>query len=300
MLAKSTNAGNTWNFYTINNNYGGYESSLALDNDIIYVAYPWANVYIAKSTNGGSSWSTNTVGSTVATCPSITVGDTGAVYLCYQNSSTKSLMFSKSLDQSVTWSSPTVIDATSDMGSLNTIATFSNVLFIAYLDKTNSKLIFAKSADNGQNWQITNTGFDCIGTHISLVAKSIDEIFMTFSFNKVLYLAKTVDGGTSWTLKEVDTDYNSNFKSNVRYDAGNLNIMYQASGNAKFTRSMDLGETWSKNMLLYYNAPNKKYYLCFDAYSFFVYQSNLYLIYSDWCETNVTLKFAKSVDGENW
>jgi len=202
------------------------------------------------------------------------------IYVVYQKDESldKDIMFIKSSDGGITWSSKEVIvDTTGQTGSYISIAAVNDRngdgddIYVAYSDLSlGTSLNICRSRDGGNNWgnvTVVN-GSNVFFRYPSIavipgVDVNSDTIHISYQdivIKERLMFQKSVNGGDNWlsSLKIID---NGNYTNNVgKYssisvvdrDPDTIYVSYQdsTSGSLKFAKSEDFGLSWSTDNIL--------------------------------------------------
>jgi len=214
-VAKSSDAGATWEISTLVNGFGGgFNAIKVVDEDTVYISYSGegsaSGLYIAQTHDGGSTWSRELI-------------EPG---------------------QGNGWYSR--VDAED---SKTDFASYYNGLYPDHLD-----LNFAGSTDALATVTLVNvdhpsSGFAGLGSAISAVDS--DTIYITyelFSAGSRVKLAASFDGGTTWRQTFVEPDFGG-FNTAVKaFASGTIYSMYWTNPppGAKLAKSEDQGSTWTR------------------------------------------------------
>ena len=234
-FALSASGGAAWTVGEIESSaddFGWYTSIAAVEGlvaDTIYAAYynkTTLALRFARSAGGGV-WETKDIDGTAypeyggRTYPSLAVeGENVFVsYSQYYGGSPvpmKKLRFATSPDKGDTWDLHVVdddleIDFTYHFeGIPNALASAGGSLYIAYYDRINGSLKFARSTDGGATWPETNfrlidtVGYfaptDYPGVHNVAMAAEGSRVYVTYydADNGSLKFARSADGGNTW------------------------------------------------------------------------------------------------------
>ncbi|MCR4422406.1 MAG: glycoside hydrolase [Exilispira sp.] len=183
------------------------------------------------------------------------------------------------------------------------IGYYSGALYISYIDSINNEIKFAKSTDNGYSWltmaidkcmvmfyvvSLYNLDFELYNGHIYL-------LYFDSNIEK-LKIAKSVDGGLSWSIKILDQ---FEYSGKIMYGSMKVvgNTIYISCSNSKnpdliFLKSEDGGENWVETVIDSEGYVGEYNSMAVDG-------NNIYISYYD--SSNSNLKLAKSNDsGETW
>ena len=142
-------------------------------------------------------------------------------------------------DEGQTWSSETDVLPTLGVSAILIDYNNPNIIYIGTGDRDAGDaagLGIMKSFDGGLTWEMYNNG---MGSRV------VGRLIMHPSDNDMIFAAtsagicKSEDGGENWTTKKT-----GNFKE-ILFKTDDPTIIF-ASGNGKFYRSIDTGETWEQ------------------------------------------------------
>ncbi len=250
------------------------QRTLSVTQAPIYISYYDAantNLKFAKSTDEGATWAISTLdgtSSSVGQYSSIKAVSPRIIYISYRDSSNEDVKFIKSVDSGATWSTPIVIDGASiDAGfGISLDSPDATNIFVAYYDRTNNDLKFAKSTDSGTTWATSSVdSAGNMGANPSLKSIDADTIFISYYdwTNNQLRFAKSTNGGISWTKSNVAaaTIVAAGQKSS-HIDAANVNNIaigfYTSTGPAvKLAYSTNGGGTWIERSVPMSGTPGR-------------------------------------------
>ena len=235
---RTTNAGTTWNQYSLGSNTYGNDIALnPLNPQVIYVPcykYDGAawRMTSAKSTDGGSNWTTtqlDTTSSTTLYSAAVDPVDTNVVYMgAYVGSST---IVYKSTDCGATWEPDTL------PGTLYYI-------YSLYVSPTDHNTVFAgtlygiyRSTDAGETWNQ-----QCANNYNYRIVSVPDEpeVMYSAAYN---YVYRSTDAGVTWTTCGAGIQ-----GTNIRLVLtvpGESSTVYCGSTGGIF-KSTDYGATWNE------------------------------------------------------
>nr|MCH9657354.1 glycoside hydrolase [archaeon] len=219
-FSKSTDGGITWSTPQNISNTGIVSSRPSIATDGTNILVTWAHsdtpsgnfeILFSKSTDGGITWSTpqnisNTGGgsefSSIATD-----GTNILVTWRHAASGNVEILFSKSTDGGITWSTPQNISNNSEVSSHPSIATDGTNILVTWDDNLlgNQNIFFSKSTDGGITWStpqnISNTGI--VSSHPSIATDGTN-ILVTWAHsdtpsNSDIFFSKSTDGGITWS-----------------------------------------------------------------------------------------------------
>lgn len=205
----------------INGGGSSYSAIDAVDANTIYVAQQKANnpyyyITVHKTVDGGASW-TNTdarSGNVLSNYISIAAVDTNNVYVSSnQGGNGSGLFVTKTSNGGTTWDT-TTLDTTGNVHYQTSIAGVGSNVFVSYYDDSTQDLKFAKSEDSGSTWAtstVDSTG--SVGRYSSIKTVSDSTpgdgptVYISYydTTNTALKLAKSTNGGASWTLSTPDS-----------------------------------------------------------------------------------------------
>ena len=229
------------------------------------------------------------------------------IYICHyhDNFPDRELKFAKSTDGGITWpvDNIKVVDSTGYGGKYTSITTSGNDIYISYYNSDNGDVKFAKSEDEGKTWPTDNIAVvDSVGSLREVntsIAVSESNVYISYydPDNGDLKIAKSIDGGETWSTEDIKTvqaegdvgRYNS-----VAVSGNDVYISFydETNRDLKFAKSIDSGTTWPTDNIKtvqsagWVGAQN----------SIAVSGSDIYISYQD-ATSNYKLKFAKSTDG---
>lgn len=231
----------------------GRHSSLAIDGSTYLVSYakyfvPNYNLGFAKSEDGGESWNIDTVDSTISVglFTSLAVVSPDYYVISYWDYTNANLKFAKTEDGGDNWDVSTVDNSPGNVGRFSNIAVDGTKLIISYYDLSNTSLKVAISIDGGDSWDIDtidNTSSVGDGNAITVAGPGTYLIshYDHAVGNAKIRVAKTTDGGDSWSLATalslgtsadgntaVTTDPDGNYLIAYGADAGADNGLYFA------------------------------------------------------------------------
>lgn len=96
--------------------------------------------------------------------------------------------------------------------------------------------------DNAQSWQVQQLGI--LGNYTSAVAFKSDKLMgVAATSTSMPYIARTTDGGLTWTSINIDTGVTGETKIKWVYGT---NVLYILGNNGGIKRSIDAGLTWTQ------------------------------------------------------
>ena len=197
----------------------------------------WA---VSKTTDGGASL--NTVEavsySGSASSSSLKAYDANTVFFSYQNASA-GITVARSTNGGATFATSVVqasgLGSQDERTSIDTLD--GSTVFVSYYDSANADLMLGKSTDGGATW--ATSAIDSVGSvgaysSLAAVADSTPgdgpTVYISYydSTNTALKLAKSTDGGTTWTLSTPDntTGDTGQWSSLEAIDENNVAIAY--------------------------------------------------------------------------
>lgn len=259
-VAKTTDGGNTWTITTVTTGAWTYLSLDAADANTVYVAFVDSiccpnrrRLHVSKSTDGGSTWTATVVdGDAAGGQVSLDAVDANTVYVSYYNDVTPTLKVAKTTNGGSAW---TIQSLEASSGVHNSLeALDANTIYISYL-AGNDDLKVIKTTNGGSTWTVTNGGNPVdsggsVGSWNSIDVVDANAVYVSYydSTNQDLKVAKTTNGGTSWTTQTVDqsaTDIGAH-TSIYAIDANNVFVSYKDVTNAdlKVAITADGGTHW--------------------------------------------------------
>ena len=235
--------------------------------DAVYITYYHAtggNFKYAKSTDIGVTWTPGFIQQTddVGAWSYSNVIDPETVTAVYFNNTSNTLQFIKTVNGGASWSMPVDIDsgAVSYLYSSLFAIDFSNI-FVSYYDSTAIDLKYGKTSDGGTTW-ITGIIDSSIRsgttTDSSIYAYDTSNVWVSYFHSRApintqdLAVASTVNGGTGWTLDQIDTAGTVGLASRMYSNSSTvLNVVYLDSTNVdqKFARSINGGLNYTLSIL---------------------------------------------------
>ena len=218
------------------------------------------------STDGGVTFSTvsnlaaNTTGSFG---PQMAIGVDGSISVVWEDDFNfqSDISFSRSADQGATFSTPKNLSSNSGNSfSAQVAVDLSGNIAVAWTDNTpsNNDILFTHSSDGGATFastkNISNSPGDTGSAQVGVDTNG--NIFVAWqdnappAFNKDVYLARSSDGGTSFSAANLSNNVGNSINPFMSVDAsGGINLVWmdRTPGNASifFTRSTDAGVTFA-------------------------------------------------------
>jgi BNR repeat-like domain len=187
-------------------------------------------IFGARSFDGGASFSANypiepSGSSDVAQeFPSLAADVGGVLYAAWKETHVEEaeqrfagrIRFAHSADGGVSWSDPVLVDPNAPSGSAQqnpTLVADASAVYVAWMDTRRGDLdiFFSRSLDRGATWEpsVLVTSSFSAGSwemHPSLGVDSAGKLYLAFTQGNVydIHLARSSDGGRSWTTTRVD------------------------------------------------------------------------------------------------
>jgi photosystem II stability/assembly factor-like uncharacterized protein len=217
-VAKSSDAGATWEISTLVNGFGGgFNAIKVVDEDTVYISYSGegsaSGLYIAQTHDGGGTWSLRLIeaGQGNGWYSSVDAVDADTVFASYYNGlypDHLDLNFAGSMDALGTVTLVNVEHPSSGFVGLGSAisAVDSNTIYITYeLFSGGSRVKLAASFDGGMTWRRTFVEPDFGGVNTAVKAFASGVIYSSYwtyppSGAK---LAKSEDQGSTWTLMPI-------------------------------------------------------------------------------------------------
>ena len=288
-FARSDDSGYTWlgeNTKTIVSNYCGYQTSLALNGNNIFISYiSSSQMYGTYSDDNGSTWTNKLIEGVPGNGSSIFYSN-GRVLVSYQGS-TSALRCAYSDDNTSTWTPNSVLTETVDTKTSITGKGFD--IYLTYRSGTYIK--FIHSSDNGFSWDSpTNVLFETSPDNPSIAIDGSNVYIPYYSSSSNLRFAFSIDSGVTWTggnTRTIDSDSGSGEYNSIDVDDGIIYVSYYSSATLKLAISKDNGSTWITDDIVVIDSGNDvgKYN------SIDVVDGVVYISYYD--ETTKCLKFAR-------
>jgi hypothetical protein len=280
------------------------------------------NPYTFELTGESEWWGTRTIDS---------IGDTGGylsmdvvgneVYISYAEEtatgpSDYDLMFIKSTDGGVSWSTPVTVDSETDnAGKHSSITVEGSSVYISYYKDfgpeaaTLGELWFAKSTDGGNTWPIKtmvddfsyNTGIytslDVVGSNVYISYFDNDS---GSTRNYSLVFAKSTDGGDTWPSGNIIIIDNpasgaAGLETSLAAEGTNVYISYfinDTNDTLAFAKSADSGDTWAISVV----DPTVNISNDISTTSLVVDGNNGFICYIDAASIPYRVKFTKSTN----
>jgi hypothetical protein len=312
-------ADNTLDFVLVDDNSDGLYTVMELDGDDSG-AYDASEVH----RSAGERWSRPRIAADagsddVGRHTSIDVTGDDTAFVVYYDVTNRNLLFTKTTNEGLDWSTPVTIDSAGDVGQFPSLqAVTASTLYVSYSDASNGILKFAKSADGGATW--TTSEVDAgpnVGSYSALAAVDAATIYISYydAGSANLKVAKSSNSGGTWASAARDSTgdvgkYTSIavLPDNNLLDASSTDDItvyvsyYDATnGNLKFTRSTDNGATWVGPTTVDGSANDVGQYTSVAAHhdptpnDDAAAGDTAYISYYD--ATDKNLKFAKTVTG---
>jgi photosystem II stability/assembly factor-like uncharacterized protein len=212
-VAKSSDAGATWEISTLVNGFGGgFNAIKVVDEDTVYISYSGegsaSGLYIAQTHDGGSTWSLELIepGQGNGWYSSVDAVDTQTVFSSYYNGlypDHLDLNFAGSTDSLATVALVNVDHPPSGFAGLGSAisAVDSDTIYITYeLFSGGSRVKLAASFDGGSTWRQTFVEPDFGGVNTAVKAFASGTIYsMYWTYPPGAKLAKSEDQGSTWT-----------------------------------------------------------------------------------------------------
>lgn len=223
---KTTNGGTTWSLLASTTTGGANATAFRYTQQIVVNSF--GEVFagtqsgVLKSTNGGTSWTTSLTGTNFVS--DLEIASDGTLYAAFGRSSSSSRIY-KSTDRGVTWTdiSPDATQKRVEIGLAQSTSGASQVIYAMADNGGNSPAWIKKSSDAGATWvNVTNAAL--LGTQ-----GWYDMVMTVHPTNPNIVIAggnvigRTIDGGTTWTLKAYGTPHPDQHVVLFRQNGGNYN-----------------------------------------------------------------------------
>ncbi|MBN2533355.1 MAG: chitobiase/beta-hexosaminidase C-terminal domain-containing protein [Spirochaetales bacterium] len=259
LFAQSMDSGNTWSLMTIDPVDVRWDTSLGMVGNNIFIVYgidPGVDLKFARSTDYGETWDTQTIDSNAGYTQSLAM-EGNDIYISYNYALEDELRLATSSNQGDSWNLYVVdSDVIIDDSTSTSIGVNGSTIYIGYIahnEWVDDDLKLATSLDSGLTWSIQTIVSDGdenhSWTHIFLsVAVEGSNIYLSYRAvtDYDLKLAKSTDGGDTWSIKTVDSTGNVGDYNSIAVDGSNIYISYYDETNTalKFAKSADGGDTW--------------------------------------------------------
>lgn len=210
------------------------------------LGYAGANGSIYRSTNGGKDWTEALSGATTGATRITALAVAGANI--FANAMTQADIW-KSANSGANWTR--VLDA-AGFGEFNSSLaldpTSSSILYAGDFilpTKTISDSLVIKSSDGGANWGLTPEG-PGFGDEIHAYALAVDpnnHLTLYAGGSGTPNVAKTVDGGASWT--DIPIPGNTGGVYSIAVDPHRSSTLYATTRDLGVYKSLDGGATWT-------------------------------------------------------
>ncbi|QQG40289.1 MAG: exo-alpha-sialidase [Candidatus Aenigmatarchaeota archaeon] len=290
--------------------------ALVAPNDTtLYASFQKNGPSVAKSTDSGTTWTVDQVnkrGNTGITQIRLDAVNTTLVYIAYDDNPNKSVEVAKTTDGGTTWaitnnSNPVATSGTTTT-RLSMDAFNDTVVYLSYKDGTDNDLRVMKTTDGGTTWATTNGSSPVdsagdVGSDSSIIAIDANTVYVAYRYTTEadLKVAKTTDGGTTWTIanNSFPVDQIGGQETSISaLDANTVFVAYQRGNPRGFgvAKTTDGGTNWT-----ILNGTNSIDPLVTVRWTSIQAISNdtLYVAYQD--NTHEIVKVAKTTDGgTNW
>ena len=220
------------------------------------------------------------------------------IFLAWQDN--REILFSKSVDEGITWSTPQNISNTPGFSANPAIATNGSGIFITWEE---NEVVFSKSIDGGTTWStpqnISNTGPNTPGPAITTDGTNI---FIAWWDGNILasdvFFSRSTDGGTTWsTPQNISTNIGQSADPVITTDGTNIFIAWWDTSLGSvaeilFSKSTDGGDTWSVPQNVSNNAMTSR------SPSIATNGTDIFLSWNEFSSINPNeVVFSKSIDG---
>lgn len=234
--------------------------SVVWENDDITYGIMYRHSTDGVTFSTATNLATNTTGSFG---PQMAIGVDGSISVVWEDDFNfqSDISFSRSTDKGATFSTPKNLSNNSGNSfSAQVAVDLSGNIAVAWTDNTpgNNDILFTHSSDGGVTFastkNISNSPGDSGSAQVGVDTNG--NIFVAWqdnvppAFNKDVYLARSSDGGTSFSAANLSNNVGNSINPFMSVDAGggiNLVWMDRTPGNASifFTRSTDAGVTFA-------------------------------------------------------
>ncbi len=247
----------------------------------------WAHAYFIRSTSGGSSWNPAMEfgPDPFGWDADIAVDDSENINMVFSRGD---IVFRRSTDEGGSWNPETIISWTDSIypnpSNPRIAVGISGNIYVAWLatNSTKSQVRFRSSSNDGSTWSsLYGFGIADGGGLPELDTGSEGFIGLVWAQNYSgvygIWLKYSTDGGANWNNPALNVTETDTYLCCPRIcvdKANNINVSYYSSGiGLEFTRSTDLGVTWTTPVTVDVNAINNG---SIDLDS----DGNLYVVYS--------------------
>ena len=270
-FSKSVDDGITWSIpqKLSNNNSGNARSpDIAIDGSNIFVTWydPSSGIneiYFSRSTDGGATWNTpQNISNARGQLPSID-NDGSNIFVTWDsgggpNTGSLEVLFSRSTNGGMTWSSPVVISENGVFSFVSDIATNGSDIFVSWEVSGigNRDIHVSKSSDGGITWSTPqNISNNPGASTFSSIATHGTNVFVTWSDinepdHEILF-SKSIDGGATWSSppQNISNTAENSHVPAITSDGTNLFLVWEEGlpgfRDIYFSKSTDNGSTWS-------------------------------------------------------
>jgi hypothetical protein len=199
--------------------------------------------------------------------PAFAIDRNNGLYVIWSqlgNSMNAGVLFTRSTDSGVTWSSPVNIFAgwgdSTTVHSPSLAVDTNGGVFAAWAARPMGGtrydyVYFNYSHNNGTTWQTTETNMgECLSPNLVVDSGGKLDLLLASAivpFRYGIIFKQSSDRGVTWVSKATIKDSGYSELPQLKLDrVGNMNVIYLNDYNYFFSRSVDSGLTWSEGIML--------------------------------------------------
>src|SRR5215204_4375039 len=179
---------------------------------------------------------------------------------------------------------------------------YNDSIYIVWTDNTtgNGDIYFKRSMDNGTSFaSVENLSNSTGNSTDAQIAVNQNNVYVVWTDNTTgngdIYFKRSVDNGTSFgNIENLSNDIGSSYEPQIVISGNNVYVVWTdnttGSGDIYFKRSVDNGTSFGSTQNLGTNPGKSK------AAQIAVYQSNVYVVWSDETTGNGDVYFKASLD----